>query len=454
MSLPLLPGELAGPVGGWIGTYLVHSTALFLLAWGVARLVRSASVREQLWRAALFGPLVTASVQVGAGVDPLLGRLDLGGDRAATEQVADARELTVVPDLRPAARPRLMIAERPAAVPVPPPATAPAPAATRRADWGRAASLLLALGIVALTFRVLVEAIRVHRLGGRKRLREGELVDTVDAMRRDAGILRPVRVETTEMGLSPYATGVLMPRIVVPRRAFAELSRSAQRAMIAHELGHIARLDPLWSAAARSVSSLLFFQPLNWITCAHLEETAEFACDEFAVRQTGDEIALARCLTTVAEWIVGPTDPEPACTMARKGSKLGERVERILAVESRPRRRETIGGRALGALAVAFAAGLAPGVAIAAAPSNAPEALDRPIEVSLEPEAGSMDLAELFAGLDRMAALVSSEVDQLRALSATRAVDGETLERLDEMERRVMRVRSLVRLLRNQAAGR
>lgn len=453
MNLPLLPEELAGPVGGWIGTYLVHSTALFLVAWCVARLVRSASVREQIWRAALFGPLVTASLQVGAGVDPLLGCLDLRGSDAVVAQAEEEVQVQVTPaaaaprTARLAVRPALL--ERPAvaAVPAPP---AP-PAATSRADWGRAASLLLALGIAALTFRALVEAIRLHRLGGRQPLRSGPLVDTVDAMRRDAGLRRRVHVETTEQGLSPYATGVLRPRIVVPHRAFAELCDDAQRAMIAHELGHIARLDPLWSAATRSVSSLLFFQPLNWITAARLEETAEFACDEFAVRQTGDEIALARCLTTVAEWIVGPAQPSPACPMARKGSKLGERVERILDVSERPRKRETLGGRALGLAAVAIAAGLAPSVAIAAAPAPAATPIDVTIHEVVD---DSIDLDTVFGSLEEMTVLLESELREIRALAAQRQVDRATLFQLAAMDGRLARVRSLVRALRIQAAMR
>ena len=52
----------------WAATYLVHSTLLLLLAWTASRLLRDRRIalQETLWRGALFGALVTASLQVGA----------------------------------------------------------------------------------------------------------------------------------------------------------------------------------------------------------------------------------------------------------------------------------------------------------------------------------------------------------------------------------------------------
>ncbi|MEM6572534.1 MAG: hypothetical protein AAF957_29235, partial [Planctomycetota bacterium] len=92
---PLDP-EIAAQVGAWLATYLAHGVAMFVAAWLGARLVRSARVREQLWRAALFGPLVTASLQLGAGIAPLGGRWDIALERsAAAEPPALIADLTV-----------------------------------------------------------------------------------------------------------------------------------------------------------------------------------------------------------------------------------------------------------------------------------------------------------------------------------------------------------------------
>ena len=53
----------------WALTYLLHSTALMLLAWAAARAPwgRSPRVREAIWKAALLGALVTATLQQATG---------------------------------------------------------------------------------------------------------------------------------------------------------------------------------------------------------------------------------------------------------------------------------------------------------------------------------------------------------------------------------------------------
>src|ERR1044072_4548165 len=72
----------------WLGTYALHSTLLLLLAWALTRwAVRSHAAREAIWKAALVGGILTASVQVAVGFEPLLGRLSFAGERAAPATV-------------------------------------------------------------------------------------------------------------------------------------------------------------------------------------------------------------------------------------------------------------------------------------------------------------------------------------------------------------------------------
>ena len=63
------------PVAAWLLTYALHSTLLLGLAWALGRwVVRAHAAREVLWKAALLGGLLTATVQVAAGFEPLAGR--------------------------------------------------------------------------------------------------------------------------------------------------------------------------------------------------------------------------------------------------------------------------------------------------------------------------------------------------------------------------------------------
>ncbi len=487
MSDFLLSQEIAAPVGAWLGTYLVHSTALFLAALLLTRIAKSPAIREPLWRTAMFGPLVTASLQIGAGLAPVSGMWSLPQE-SATEVAAPLPEAPPVISMD-AATLYAVMAQREAAAhadqgeitiaaaPVDPPAK------ENRPSWALIASALLAVGIGGLTVRAALEAIRVHRLGGRQRITGGPIVETVERMRRAASITRKVRVETTEYGASPYATGVLFPRIVVPSHAFDQLDDASQRAMLAHELGHIARMDPFWTAAARSVTALFFFQPLNFLTAARLDETAEFACDEFAVGATGDEVALARCLTTVAEWIVGPSQagrPVPACPMAHAKSKLGERVERILATEGEAQR-APFGSGAIGTVAILATAMAVPGVAMAAGqgalgiaetPSpNLPADLALITDVEgdaagveliveqagptgLVATGGRTDLTSTFESLALLANLMEAELEQVELLGEDRVLSSAARTRLAAARKHVESLRAKTLYLQSKVAGR
>src|SRR5688572_2157063 len=84
-------------VAAWLATYALHSTLLLGAAWALTRwVVRAHGAREVIWKAALLGGLLSASVQVAAGFEPLLGRLNIARTPAA--QSAPADELSAVAD--------------------------------------------------------------------------------------------------------------------------------------------------------------------------------------------------------------------------------------------------------------------------------------------------------------------------------------------------------------------
>src|SRR5690606_36471578 len=77
----------------WMLTYLIHSTILVLSVYLVCRAIRplarriGAGAENLAWKLALVGAFVSASVQVAAGVDPVLGALEL---EAGTQVVEHA----------------------------------------------------------------------------------------------------------------------------------------------------------------------------------------------------------------------------------------------------------------------------------------------------------------------------------------------------------------------------
>ncbi|MEQ1895143.1 MAG: hypothetical protein ABL998_21600, partial [Planctomycetota bacterium] len=70
--------ELFARVLSWLLTYAVHSSVLLGAVWLLLRFLppRGLVLRERLWKLALVGPLVTASLQLALGARPWLGHLE------------------------------------------------------------------------------------------------------------------------------------------------------------------------------------------------------------------------------------------------------------------------------------------------------------------------------------------------------------------------------------------
>ena len=322
----------------WLLTYALHSALLLGTAWLVCSRgwVRSVRVKEILWRTALLGGLFSASVQTATELEPFGGLFVLQGISVNTEVGSGSSAPGAVVDH---ARPGAFLGT--AVHPFEGSATSPRIAAGTLAGsssagfvWTEWALLGWALGGVAL-LSLLALASRRLRLAGRRRLAAGPLTQRLERLRVRAGLRRRVRLSVSEHLRAPVALGTFFPEICLPPRALDCMPGEQQECMLDHALGHLRRFDPFWLELGRTLQTLLFFQPLNRLATRRLAECAEFLCDEWAVEQTGDPLNLARCLTQVANWLVGDPRPLPVCAMTHLRSPLGERVERILD-EDRP----------------------------------------------------------------------------------------------------------------------
>jgi len=199
--------------------------------------------------------------------------------------------------------------------------------------WAASASLLL-------LYFFLVRLRLVFRLGRRDPVEEGSMPRLLDALRRQAGIRRPVRLTTASGLTSPVALG--LSEICIPEAVLVELDRAQQESMLAHELAHLARFDPLWLTVSCLVEQLLFFQPLNRVARRRMQDAAEYLCDDWAVRRTGSGMTLAKCLVKVAEWVDTSPRAVPVSGMAEHRSQLVARIHRLLenrAMMTQPRTR-------------------------------------------------------------------------------------------------------------------
>ena len=372
-----MTGTVSSTALAWLLTYAIHSTVLLSLAWLIVRARRwSPGASELLWKSAMIGAILTATTQLWLDVRPagtvMLTREAVGMQREARSGKREAQQIALP----------LRLAERaPAAVDSlgstakaktsdtrtqftnagngPEPVT---PAAGPTITITRSFAVVLAWGLVALILGLSYvgrRLILVGRLGDRRDVSDGPTHDLLTELARDTGLRRLPRLTSTSRISSPVALGI--DEICLPETALTDLDLEQQRSLLAHELAHLTRRDPVWLVAGSLIERVFWIQPLNRVANREIATSAEFLCDDWAVRRTGSGVPLARCLAQVAEWIQASPLGVPVAGMAEERSLLVTRVSRLVE-ENRPAHRSRR-GLALAAAAVLIATILvAPGV--------------------------------------------------------------------------------------------
>jgi len=227
-------------------------------------------------------------------------------------------------------------------------------------------------GVLLLLARAATSLLRLRRaLRSSRLLRDADVAQDLAALAAQARIAPP-RLLALEALPGPIAAHGR--RIVLPAWALATLDRAQLRAMLAHELAHVARRDPEWKLAVVVWRALFWFVPLNVLAQRRLDEIAELACDAHAAQVPGNAHGLAECLAVCAEQHVRRSDLALATAMAARPSSLVFRIERLLEGVSMDVSRSGMRARGLALVALVACAvalpsiGFGPGVAHAAPP--------------------------------------------------------------------------------------
>lgn len=392
----------ATSLAAWLATYLLHSTLLLGGALVATRLLRSPAAREVLWKGALLGGLVTATLHgalgTGAGLAPIDLPLEGPAGRPITLQLPGERSPGGSRDgLRTAA---LEPVAQPPAPELLPTAQSGDPARNPllwrlpwRLPWaGLLAAAWMGLAALRLTGLALAHG-RVRRSIRGRRVVDGALLDPLLHWARER--LGPwtgaVRVTASPALASPVALG--RREVCLPQRALRELDAGELEAMLAHELAHLERRDPAWFLLAHVIERALCLQPLNAVVRRRLQADAELCCDDWAARRLAAPDQLARCLARVADWMEQRPAPALLAGMAHGPSALVARVERLLG--PRPRRRRGTVAAALVAVIAALPvlAWAGPGVVV---PAQDEPGVGARIGIVPRPEARGTDAALLL----------------------------------------------------------
>lgn len=98
-----------------------------------------------------------------------------------------------------------------------------------------------------------------------------------------------------------FCAGLLRPRVYISSGAIAALGAAELHAVLAHEVHHAARRDPLRLFAAHVLGDALFFLPVMRQLRRRYAEMVELAADEAAVAATGGEQPVAAAMLLFAQ---------------------------------------------------------------------------------------------------------------------------------------------------------
>ncbi|MCL2560175.1 MAG: M56 family metallopeptidase [Turicibacter sp.] len=108
----------------------------------------------------------------------------------------------------------------------------------------------------------------------------------IDAWLSKHPLARRITILTSETITTPLTTGILRPRIYLPKHM--DLADTVQLAYIlSHEFYHIKRFDALWKLVATVALCLHWFNPLVWGMCVLANRDLEITCDAWVVKKYG-----------------------------------------------------------------------------------------------------------------------------------------------------------------------
>jgi hypothetical protein len=204
--------------------------------------------------------------------------------------------------------------------------------------------IVWSVGTLILAGRVLVGRMLVNVLGRRngrfvrdvrwrsQRHTARDVAERVQAIARRLGLRRRVRLVVADGLSGPIAFGALRPTIGLPVWFTERFDRTAQDAMFAHELAHLAARDPAWRLVTDLVVTLLWWHPLAWWLRREFRAASELAADEASLLVRDGPSRLAACLVEIGRELTGVRPAAVGIAGSGMRSSLARRVERLLAI--------------------------------------------------------------------------------------------------------------------------
>jgi Zn-dependent protease with chaperone function len=167
-----------------------------------------------------------------------------------------------------------------------------------------------------------------------------ELFALLLPLTQKAGVRLPrVYLLPPDGGVKVFVCGTLQPRLVLAPILLTVLPEAELRAILAHEVAHLARRDQAYTWVTLLLHSLMFYNPALYFLRRWLGQARERAADALASEWTGDPKALAHGILHVTKLALkdrtGGFFPRPfPMTELARGEYHHERIQLLLTKPS------------------------------------------------------------------------------------------------------------------------
>ena len=324
--------------------FLVKSSSVLLLAFGLSFFIKNPSLRATLWTTTLLCLPLVLLLSLTAPLLELIPLQKAIPSNTATElsseanltpaqysqltPISDSPPMTSLPssleegrisDKQPVSSPPrpIPLASSPVAEVILPSPTSDAPPSVNRSfSWFVTIYLL---GAFLTLLPIIISLFKLSRLP------KSDATDLPLSLWRNIATSSQT-LQFVDGAVSPFSTGIFRPRVFLPAESVHWSPRRLNSTLL-HEVAHLQRHDPLTRLLITFVRALFWFHPLIWLAQRHLIIAQEQSCDNHALAQGIAPDDYAEDLLSSATH--SHLTPSEVLTMAR-WSQIGKRVHHIL----------------------------------------------------------------------------------------------------------------------------
>jgi beta-lactamase regulating signal transducer with metallopeptidase domain len=224
-------------------------------------------------------------------------------------------------------------------------------AMTDTLSWSAMIVGVYATGVIIMLIQLAMQRWSIRRLAREATdMRGSEWTRLSIECAHSIGVHRPVRLLRTCEPSMPMAFGTRRPAILLPAIA-ATWPDDRRRAVVLHELAHVARYDCLVQTLAFAACTMYWFHPAAWWVARRLRIERELACDDRVIAAGTQPREYAGHLLEIAYTFGAHRAPALAVSMARPRQLEGRMLAVLDAARNRsvPALRVRIAGAAIAA---------------------------------------------------------------------------------------------------------